>query len=214
MNILGIYKNYQIMPILQQHHLRTASVAKLISDNATIDVNCENIVKACLLHDMGNIVKFDLTYIPDAVEPEGLKYWQNVKEEFINKYGPDEHTATKKIIREITNDNEIHKLVESIGFSRSCNNLKINDYAKKICCYSDHRVTPFGISSLEERMQEGRKRFKRNKGDTCGKDHFEKYVDCMRELEKQIFKKCKIKAEDINDKTIKRVIVIVKEYDL
>ena len=206
MRITDIYKKYNIMPMLQLHQLRVAAVAKLICDNETIDLDCDKVVKACLLHDIGNIVKFDLTYIPEAVEPKGLNYWQNVKNKFIQKYGKDEHSVTYKILREITKDSRIHDLVESIGFPRSCKNLKLNDYSKKISCYADHRVTPFGITSLEKRMQDGRNRFKRNKGGSCKNNQLKKYSTCMRKLEKQIFKKCNIVPEDINDTNVNPVI--------
>ena len=50
---------------------------------------------------MGNIIKSDLTVFPEFREPEGLDYWQNVKDDYVKKYGTDHHAANAIIAREI-----------------------------------------------------------------------------------------------------------------
>jgi 5'-deoxynucleotidase YfbR-like HD superfamily hydrolase len=87
------------MQNLQDHQLRVAAVASIICDSFDFLINKEKIIKVCLLHDMGNIIKFQLDYFPELNKPEGLEYWQNVQKEFIAKYGPNEHNATMKIMR-------------------------------------------------------------------------------------------------------------------
>ena len=70
MTILEIYEKYKIMPQLRTHMLRVAAVGKIVCDavnekvkqNRGEFVNTKNVVTACLLHDMGNIIKFDLNY--------------------------------------------------------------------------------------------------------------------------------------------------------
>ena len=89
MKIQKIYDDYKIMPQLQLHQLRVAGVASIIVDNFQEKLDKDAIVSAALLHDMGNIIKFNLNFFPDALEPEGLDHWQSVKDEFILKYGPD-----------------------------------------------------------------------------------------------------------------------------
>jgi len=63
MQILKIYEKYKILPALQQHMFRVASVAKMIAEHMVIDVDIDCITKAALLHDMGNILKFNLSQI-------------------------------------------------------------------------------------------------------------------------------------------------------
>ncbi len=55
MSIGTIYKKYKIMPQLQEHMFRVAAVALLICENFEDSLPKEDIVTACLLHDMGKI---------------------------------------------------------------------------------------------------------------------------------------------------------------
>ncbi len=64
-----IYNDYNILPLLQLHQLRVAGVAKLITESITIPVDAQAVVLACLFHDMGNIIKADFTYFPEALQP-------------------------------------------------------------------------------------------------------------------------------------------------
>ena len=68
MTILEIYEKYKIMPQLQEHQLRVASVAKTICDHLLVPVHTDHVVSVCLLHDMGNILKFDLQKFPQFGE--------------------------------------------------------------------------------------------------------------------------------------------------
>lgn len=206
------------MPSLQLHMYRVTAVASRIVDNwKGENLDKKEIIIACLLHDIGNIIKFKLGYIPEALEPEGLDYWEAVKKEFIEKYGKDEHEATHKIAREIEVSERIFEIISAIGFSKSVENTRESDFRKKISCYSDHRVTPGGIASLEKRMQSGRKRFEVNKGISdlkkAGAD-FEMYAKGMRKLEKQIFQKCSIKPEDIADESVAPYLEKMKEVEI
>ena len=144
-NISEIYKKYKIMPSLQLHQLRVAAVAKLVGENMNVEINLDGLIKACLLHDMGNIIKFKLDLFPEFLKPEGLSYWEDVKQEFVYKYGNDEHTATYKIAEEIGLNSREMEILKSIGFSKAIENLEHDDYTRKIACYSDHRVSPNGI---------------------------------------------------------------------
>lgn len=100
------------------------------------------------------------------------------------------------------------EILKSIGFSKAIENLEHDDYTRKIACYSDHRVSPNGIKNLNERIIDGKERFKGNKG--IRKDSqklledFEKFSNGMRTIEKQIFNLCRIKPEDISDESIKQ----------
>ena len=96
-----LYAQYRIMPKLQLHQLRVTAVAQTICKVFAERVDERTVVTACLFHDMGNIIKFDLTKFPDFLEPEGLEHWSQVKKEFEEKYGFDQHAATLMIAREL-----------------------------------------------------------------------------------------------------------------
>lgn len=118
MTVREIYNNYKIMPTLRLHQLRVAAVGQIICDSIPDFKDTKEVVVTCLLHDMGNIIKFDLNYFPEFLKPEGLEYWQKVKEEYIQKYGNDEHHATQSIIAELLNSGKIRECADQVGFSK------------------------------------------------------------------------------------------------
>ena len=218
-NILDIYKTYKIMPNLATHMFRVSAVAKMIIDNwqgkEIIDEN--KLITGALLHDMGNIIKFRLNYFPEFLEPEGIEYWQNVQNEYFEKYGPDEHKATEIIMRELNLVYGIVELVHTMYFSLLCKHRDDAPWELKILHYADMRVGPFGIVSYEERMADVKKRYADVPHDEFNKiesDTREQLLNCGKDIEGQIFANCKIKPEDINDQSAKGVIEELKNFVL
>lgn len=210
--ISEIYTEYKIMKSLQEHMLRVAAVAYLICDNFSEPLNKEEIITACLLHDMGNIIKSKLEYFPEFLRPEGLEYWQGVQNEYINKYGQDEHEATVQIMKELSAPTSYIKLVEQIGFPLLCTNAIINNFSNKIVTYADMRVDPHGVVSYDERINEAKVRYEGREQLLPGGEAREKLIACGKDIEKQIFAKCKIKPEDINNDTIAPIISKLRDF--
>src|SRR4051812_46159318 len=154
--VSDIYAEYKIMPPLQLHQLRVAAVAAMIC-NSLPGVDKETVVIACLFHDMGNIIKSDLLYFPEFIQPEGLDYWKKVKQEYIQKYGADEEEATKEIAREIKLPQKVMSCIDAIGFSKLTERVNNPSVEKKICYYADQRVGPYGVLTIQGRLEEGRK---------------------------------------------------------
>lgn len=209
--ILDIYEEYKIMSVLSRHMLRVAAVASMICDNLTEPVNKKDMVTACLFHDMGNIIKFDLNYFPEFNKPQGLQYWQDVKDEYIKKYGTNEHEATLKIMREVGLPSHVVEIVEHMHFLKLCSYRDGNNLNTKIINYADNRVSPHGVVSYDERLEEANVRY-RNRKDAVPDEERRRLVSCGKDIEKQIFEKCKIKPEDINDETVKSVIESLKDF--
>lgn len=208
MNIIEIYKKYKITPALQHHQLRVAGVASILCQEIpTISEDTSNIVTACLLHDMGNIIKFNMNLFPDFFEPEGVEYWQKVQQDFIRTYGNDEHEATITIVQEILEGHKaktrVIDLIDAIGFSNAKRNYESNDFGWKIAAYSDMRVEPYGVTTLEKRLEDGNKRFKLNKPGKSRHDFFLEMAEYLKKIEQQIFehisaKPCTITEESVN----------------
>ena len=209
LSVETIYKKYKIMPNLQEHMLRVASVASLICDSIDISVDKENVITACLLHDMGNIIKFKLDNFPEFLEPEGLIYWQNVQTEFKDKYGDNEYLTALNIAQEIGVSGRVLELIKAISFLDAPNNASGTDYGKKIVEYCDDRVDPFGIVSLEQRFLDLKKRYAHRDRSTSERETFE---NAVRQMEKQIFSKCKIKPENINNETVAPIISELRNF--
>lgn len=214
MKISEIYNQYRIIPNLQLHQLRVAAVAKQISDNMIINVDNASIVTAALLHDMGNIIKFDLNVFPDFLEPEGLEYWKKVKKSFHRDYGDDEHLAHIEIAKELKIDDKVIEIINNVGFSKSKANYENSSYENKIVAYSDMRVTPFKVVSLEERVYEGRKRYDQNTGEKSVFTEFEENYDYLKKIERQIFENNKLKPLNINDESTNQLIDILEKYEV
>lgn len=203
------------MPSLQEHMLRVAAVAYLVCENFDEVLPRQEIVTACLLHDMGNIIKFNLNAFPEFLEPEGLEHWQKVKDEYVRKYGADEYLATKLIAEEMGVSGGIGMFLENLGFSKAAEVEQSGSFAEKITNYSDMRVSPHGVVSMGERIQEGRKRYLariKELNHAIATDNFEPLCESLRNIEKQIFAKCKIKPEDINDETVKPIIEELRDF--
>ncbi len=208
-----IYKEYKIMPILALHQMRVASVAMQICDSLSVGVDKDSLVKACLLHDIANIIKFDLNYFPEHNEPEGIDYWQKIKNEYIEKYGNSEHTASVQIVRDLGLSEYIARLVEIIEpeYVVEVNNSK--DLGEKIGIYADNRVTPHGVVSIEERNLEAKKRYENHPHSFNDKER-EFFMNNMSSIEKQIFSSSNIRPEDINDESILKYLEILKNYSI
>ena len=201
------------MPNLVMHQVRVAAVAMQICESLGVSVDCESIVKACLLHDMANIIKFNLEYFPEHNEPEGLEYWQKVKDDYISKYGHNEHVASLSIAEELGVSPYIYELVNCVDSSAIENIANGSDFGKKICIYADNRVTPFGVVSAEEHSLEAMERYKNHPlaFNEESRSFFNKYLFLT---EIQIFSNSKIKPEDINDESVANYIEKLKAFTI
>ena len=209
-----IYAAYKIMPSLQLHQLRVAAVGKLICDNFKKTVNERDVILACLFHDMGNILKFDLIKFPEFAEPEGIEYWESVKAEYRAKYGDDEHRATEAIMKEISLPESVIAHMQNVGFSKVDSVATGSSFEEKILEYGDLRVGPYGILSLEDRIDEGRRRYLGTNKSVGSPDQnrFDILVKAAKEIERRIFSETKIKPEDINDATVAPLIEELREF--
>ncbi len=206
--ISDIYDEYKIMPQLREHMFRVAAVAILICNNFDENLLKENITEACLLHDMGNIVKFQLgVFFTEFLEPQGLHYWETIQEEFIKKYGEDDHLATFKIVEELGITGKTFDFLESITSKLGKTREPTLDFNVQICKYADFRVSPRGVLSLRERINEWV-----NRDPRISQEYAENTFNIFSNIEQQIFAKCKIKPEDINDEAIKAVVSELKEF--
>ncbi|MDA1337787.1 MAG: hypothetical protein O2871_00320 [bacterium] len=197
---------------------RVAGVASVICENFKQPelINQDDIVSACLLHDMGNIIKFDLSLFPQFLEPEGYDYWKRVHDEFINKYGSDEHMATYEIAKEIRVSKAVQQMIELVGFSNSEKNYNSTNFNYKIAAYADFRVAPLGVDSLENRLKDGRERFFKNKMRTYNPklDKFDELSGFIFKLEEQIFEKSRIKLFNITERLVTDKFDEIKKLQL
>jgi hypothetical protein len=213
--IIDIYKQYKIIPVLQSHQLQVAAVADQICESMNMSLDRNSIVAAALLHDMGNVIKFDLaqTKLIFNLSDSEIEDIEIIKEEFIEKYGDNEHEAAKSIAQEIGLPEKTIDIVFDNRFSNMCVDRDNDNWASKIVHYADARVSPKGILSYDERMEEANKRYKNHKN-RVGEEEHTRLVGCGKDIEKQIFAQCKIKPEDITNESIKPYMEKLKDFEI
>lgn len=196
MTVKELYDIYRIMPNLQKHQYRVAGVAAVLCAEHEHRVDRDAVISACLLHDMGNIIKFDLSYFPEFVEPEGIEYWQKIKDEFLEQYGKNPHHATLEIAKKVGASDRVCELIDAVLFNRAKKNWETTDFSQKICAYADMRVAPHGVVSLAERLEDGRKRYQ-----DVGKSQTFSFVmsSYLKKIEEQLFEGVALTPEEITD---------------
>ena len=207
MNIIEIYNKYHLPENLQMHMLRVAACSNLIVDNwIGQEIDKKLIIRVSLLHDMGNIVK-----IPEDFSKD--EEFINTRKKYFEKYGTNDHEINLEIARI---EGLLDKEIEILDGKRSRKNeetLKSNSYERKICAYCDQRVTPNGVSSIKERLEDVKIRYKDKPLSVWSNEEKANHlIECSLGIEKQIMEYCKIEPEDINDDSIKTYIEKLKEY--
>src|SRR4030042_2345407 len=212
MIIADIYYKYKIMPQLQEHMLKVGGVALLICNHFQNKLDNNLIISTCLLHDMGNAVKFNFNTYPKILGKKLVVEGKKIQKYYIKKYGVDADKATYKILKEISVSKKIILLVKSMGFSRTTETFKTKDFNIKICEYSDLRVSPFGVLSMIERLGEGINRYNNTFKQKYSPSKLKSMVNYTQEIEKQIFKHCAIKPADITEVKVKPLINKLRDY--
>jgi len=195
MKIFEIYDKYNVPPILRQHMVGVASVATFITTNWTGEnINNEKLILLCLLHDLGNIVRMDFNNQLGNDDYVDTKIWDLKKQQMIKKYGSIDDIVTEKILKEIGIDREISKMIFDKRFSNAIVIANSNNWMLKILLYSDLRVLPSGMGTLQQRLDEVLSR----RIDLSGRDDINFLCDACRKIEKDIQKYVTKPLDDIN----------------
>jgi len=214
MKILEIYKKYRVPKNLQRHMLLVASLGYYIL-RMTKEINSEKVIKALLLHDIANLIKFDLEkglYLFDNSEQD-ITFWQKVQTQMVKKYGKDEHVATIKIVNEIGVSNEVVKLIRFIDSDNISTVLETDDFAIKIGVYCDFRATNDRYVTLIERFDDIIKRYTSRVGFMGKEKATKKKNDCIR-LEKQIEERFQISLHNLDNLKLSKIYEKLQEYDI
>ena len=209
MNIIEIYKKYHLPENLQMHMLRVAACSNLIIDNWNgLKIDKESIIRVCLLHDMGNMVKIPEDFSKDQ---EFLK----IRKKYFNKYGTNDHEINLEIGKQEGLTEQELTILDGKRSRKNEETLKSNSYERKICAYCDQRVAPDGVVSIKERLEDAKVRYKNKPLSVWSNEEKANHlIECSLGIEKQIMQYCKLKPEDINDFSIKEYIEKLKTYNI
>ena len=209
MNILEIYNKYHLPENLQMHMLRVAACSNLIIDNWNGPyIDKQAIIRVCLLHDMGNMVKIQENESKDI---EFLK----IRKEYFDKYGTNDHEINLEIGKQEGLTEKELKILDGKRSRKNEETLKSNSYERKICAYCDQRVALDGVVSIKERLEDTKVRYKNKPLSVWSNEEKANHlIDCSLGIEKQIMEHCILNLDDINDRTIKKYIEKLKKYDI
>lgn len=209
-----IYSKYQIPSVLRNHMYRVAAVARILVQSLKPEVrlDIDLVTKAMLLHDMGNVIKSPVANNVLYTEEERIDLRK--VEEFIKSYGDNEHTVTMAIARELNVPEKVLYILENIGSSRLHLTVDLNDWYIKLCSYSDFRVAPTGIVSVEERFDEVIRRYAGSQHALADVEKTEKKKQLALVLEKQIQEVCNISLNEIDIEKVEEVAKELEGYEI
>lgn len=209
MNILQIYKKYYLPENLQMHMLRVAACSNLIIDNWNgEEIDKKSIIRVCLLHDMGNMVK-----IPEDFSKD--EEFKKIRKKYFNKYGTNDHEINLEIGKQEGLTEKEIIILEGKRSRKNEETLESDSYERKICAYCDQRVSPDGVVGIKERLEDAKMRYKDKPLSVWSNEEKANHlIECALGIEKQIMKYCKLSPEDINDDNIKKYMKQLEMYDI
>lgn len=159
-----VYKHFGTPKGLQDHMLWVAGLVCTLRDHWSGEtVDWDSAIKAALLHDIGNVIKFDLDKFPQLLGNElpRIDFWRAEQKRLIAKYGGDDHEATDRMLDELSVRRPIREATQSKSFGNSKPTAASTNWLVKILFYCDLRVLPDGVGTLSERVAEFRDRLKK-----------------------------------------------------
>ncbi len=220
MRIQDIYDRYTIPPILQKHMYTVASLGSYVADvlsnrsEVDMDIDKDMITQTLLLHDMGNIVKFDLNK-PLFIPEEDVDYWKSIQDDFIRKYGADDHIATTRIVEELGVSQNVIELLSATANMTTALAALEKDYNFAIVFYADFRVGPHGILSLDERINDLLVRYKgRHNHFWSVQENAEMMRQIMKEKETALEALAMIPLSTIQNENVEFILKTLSSYPI
>lgn len=214
-----IYQLYNVPPNLAEHMLLVAALGEHLMESwIEPPIDKEILTNALLLHDIGNLIKFDLdtdwseqmidkTDYLSKQENHPLDYWQKKQREMIKKYGSNADEANVAIIKELIAYPKVSQLLEDHSFETLGKCLQGSDWGKKLVFYCDLRVEPRGLASVEERIRDLRKRYQHKDSQWADEDIYQRWLNSSLELEKQLDQHTSINLKTIKQSDFDQLVI-------
>jgi hypothetical protein len=184
-DIRKVYARFSVPPNLAEHMKTVAQVVRVIRNHwQGVPIDWDFIILAALLHDIGNIVKFNFEAHPEFLGDEvvNIEHWKVVQRDIIARYGKDDHLASGNMLRELGVSQELLSTIQDKSFANAIEVAAGSDWNAKILLYADMRVMPHGVATLEERLADVRHRMPQY----YERPDFENLLDAARDIETQI----------------------------
>lgn len=218
-NITSVYVKYEIPSNLQEHMLRVAAVGKIIADNWEMEgeIKDDFLIPTLLVHDMGNIIKFDLTS-PLQIATEDIDWLRRVQQRYIDTYGNDEHYATAQIARDLNLPKPVVDMLdarENDAFHSSTHYALVSqNWSLKIKEYADLRVGPYSLVTVKERFDDVLDRYKGRSHKLGNVEYVEERRKDAYELENQIQSRTRIDLQKLSIEEVDSTIEDLRYFVL
>lgn len=213
MHLKEIYHHYHIPPGLQKHMLTTAAVGKYLVDHwQGFQIDQQKIIAALLVHDLGNLVKFDLNKGALVIEATLFtNQWRQRQQKMRDKYGSSSHQATLTMLSELGLPKEVQQLARKMDAGNVCQ-IVDESIEQQICEYADLRVVPSGIAPLSERLVDLRKRYGQYKS-WHSEQGFQDNVSCAQQIEDNLQQQTSVDITTIPLEKIDAYLVELAQFD-
>jgi putative nucleotidyltransferase with HDIG domain len=196
MKILNIYSKYKIPQNLREHMLRVAALAKAILKSWTgSNLDKQAIIKACALHDIAKPMNFDLKKQKKfGMTPKEIRDLEKHQKDLKQKYGNSEHQATINICKDLGCSPKVVKLAGNLEWKYIPKLLKENDIESLLPIYCDMRIGPNGLLSVDQRLNELKKR--------VSLKNYESHLKSGKTLEQKIKKNTSLDLDSIRNEQV------------
>ena len=169
------------------------------------------IVTALLVHDLGNLVKFDLTGSTKALDPTLLtNEWREQQTQLRAKYGYHSHQATLQMLQELGLPEKVRQLAAKMNAADVCQ-IAEDSLAQQICEYADLRVIPTGVTSLHDRLVDLRHRYSHHPG-WDNEINFQQNVTCAKQIEDRLQQHTSVDITQIPPEKIQALLVKLPQF--
>lgn len=214
MHIKKIYSSFHIPLTLQQHMLTVAAVGKYIADHwRGPAIDAEAVIATLLVHDLGNLVKFDLSENALVIDQTLFTdEWRERQRVMRETYGAHSHQVTLAMLKELGLPENIRTLADGMDADDLCIFLD-SSFEQQICEYADIRVTPDGVVSLRERLADFRRRYAHYEG-WSSEERYQRNLTCAEQLETALQKHTSVDITDIPAEKIQAYLVELSQFEI
>ncbi len=216
MTISEIYARYPVTPNLARHMLRVGAVTRLILDHWTgPQLKGETMMRIALLHDTGNILKFDFEGHPHLLEEEqaNLEHWKDLQAKWASRFASEDE-MTYAIAAECGLGEDGIAMMKNLGYGLMDRIAAEPRFERKIVKYADMRAAPFGILPLKDRLEEGHRRYAKHPTVTIDHSKTEILETAAFDVERQIMAHCTLTPGDITEEAVAPVMEALRSYQL
>jgi len=224
--ITQLYKKYHVPKNLELHMFWVSALGQKIIDHwVGPKLHQKHTVSALLLHDIGNLVKFELNsswWLKNMQkivleETNSTNFLNNLKKaqtQMIKKYGKNSELANVAILKEIGVEKGIIELIEDHSWERLTVALNTENWEEKIVEYCDLRVIPNGLTTVENRMNDLRQRYQHRDSSWADQESFQSRLSLVKQLEDQLEERTNIQLKTITHKEIESLVLPLSNYEI